>query len=132
MTVRGMPASERHLHIKMKKIKRRVCVVMPLVLMYKWYDMINKDGGKREEYRDDTQRYRRRFYNFIDRTECIFGDDYKKKVVAFSRAYTKPDMFWLCDLEFRTAGECLHPEWGEPKDKAHWVIHLLERVQLVD
>ena len=114
----------------MRTIKRSKCVVIPLVLTYKWYDMIDK-GGKREEYRADTRRYGVRFTNFAMRTHRIVGGEFKKMVVGFQRAYNKPSMFWWCDLEFRREGMARHPEWGEP-DAPHWVLRLLERVELED
>lgn len=117
----------------MIKLKRSDCVVMPLVLTHKWYDMIDK-GDKREEYRDDTHRYAVRFANFASRAKMYVGPVLaaeKPKVVAFSRAYTKPDMFWICKVGFRDYGKMEHPEWGEP-EKPHWVLNLIERVRLVD
>ena len=112
----------------MREIKRSECIVMPLVLTYEWYDMIDK-GDKREEHRADTKRYGVRFTNFAMRTNDIVGEKFKKKVVGFQRAYNKPSMFWLCDIEFRREGMARHPEWGEP-DAPHWVLRLLERVKL--
>ena len=108
----------------MRRLKRSECVVMPLVLTYKWYDMIDK-GDKREEYRDATSWYETRFNNFM------YAFQYEGKrypVVAFQRAYTKPGMYWLCEVLFRSEG-CKHPEWGEP-ESSHWVLHLLERIEL--
>lgn len=117
----------------MRKLKRSNCVVMPLVLTYKWYDMIDK-GGKREEYRDGTRRYAVRFANFASRAHVYIGPILaaeKIRVVAFQRSYTKPDMFWICKVVFRDHGKREHPEWGEP-EKPHWVVKLLERVELED
>ena len=117
----------------MRKLKRSNCVVMPLVLKHKWYDMIDK-GDKREEYRDDTNRYAVRFANFASRAHVYIGPIWaaeKLRVVAFSKGYTKPDMFWLCKVVFRDAGIYEHPEWGEPNEP-HWVVKLLERVELED
>ena len=112
----------------MRTLKRSECVVMPLVLTYKWFDMIDK-GDKREEYRADTKRYCVRFMNFSTRANNIVGKEFKKKVVRFQRGYNKPSMFWCCDIEFRNKGMARHPEWGEP-DAPHWVLCLLERVKL--
>ena len=115
----------------MRTLRRQECAVMPLVLTHKWYDMIDK-GGKREEYRDDTHRYAVRFANFASRALTYVGPILvaeKPRVVAFSRAYTKPDMFWRCNVAFRDFGKLEHPEWGEP-EKPHWVVKLLERVRL--
>lgn len=114
----------------MREIKRSECVVIPLVLTYKWYDMIDK-GLKREEYRADTKRYSVRFTNFAMRTNDIVGEKFKKKVVGFQRGYNKPSMFWWCDIEFRREGMARHPEWGEPNE-AHWVLKLIERVNIID
>ena len=114
----------------MRTLKRSECVVTSLVLTHKWYDMID-NGPKREEYRDNTRRYGARFANFAAKSNDILGEHFKKKVVAFQRAYTKPGMFWICDLEFRNDGMARHPEWGEP-DEPHWVLKLIERVNIVD
>lgn len=112
----------------MRKLKRSECLVFPLVLTHEWYDMIDK-SDKREEYRADTKRYETRFGNFLREATNIFGERRKYKIVAFQRAYTKPGMFWLCDVDFRRVGMVRHPEWGEPNEP-HWVVKLLERVEL--
>lgn len=114
----------------MRAIKRSECVVIPLVLTYEWYDTIDK-GDKREEYRADTKRYETRFSNILLAATNIFGEKRKEKVVAFQRAYNKPSMFWICDVDFRRAGMARHPEWGEPNE-AHWVLKLIERVNIID
>ena len=92
----------------MEKLNRSDCVVFPLVLKRKWYDMI-ASGEKTEEYRDMTPRYDARFRNFrtkcIDRDVDIYGHGFMRPmmgrgraipdaVVAFSIGYTKPDMFF--------------------------------------
>ena len=92
----------------MEKLNRSDCVVFPLVLKRKWYDMI-ASGEKTEEYRDMTPRYDARFRNLrtkcIDRDVDIYGHGFMRPmmgrgraipdaVVAFSIGYTKPDMFF--------------------------------------
>lgn len=142
----------------MTKLKRSECVVFPLVLNFKWYDMIAL-GVKTEEYRDVTPRYISRFRNFqhkcSDRYVDTMGHGYKRvprrnnAVVAFSRGYVKPDMFFTikCSLAkgrpprmdawgdhwaFAAVRDLsLHPEWGEPAGD-HFVIQLCDRVELVD
>lgn len=142
----------------MTKLKRSECVVLPLVLKGKWYDMI-ASGVKTEEYRDVTPRYISRFRNFqqkcSDRWADIMGHGYKwvprraNAVVAFSRGYVKPDMFFTikCSLArgappvmdawgdhwafAAVRSVSLYPEWGEPTGD-HFVIQLCDRVELVD
>ena len=114
----------------MRTLKRSECVVTSLVLTHEWYDMIDK-GPKREEYRADTKRYETRFTNILIYSTNVVGEKLKEKVVAFQRAYNKPSMFWVCDIDFRRVGMARHPEWGEP-DEPHWVLKLIERVDLVD
>lgn len=142
----------------MTKLKRSECVVLPLVLKGTWYDMI-ASGVKTEEYRDVTPRYISRFRNFQRRCSdrCVdpMGHGYQRTprranaVVAFSRGYVKPSMFFTirCSLARGTPpvmdawgdhwafaairSVSLYPEWGEPNG-GHFVIQLCDRVELVD
>lgn len=109
----------------MKQLKRSECAVLPLVLKGKWYDMIDS-GEKREEYRDD-----KRYWN--TRVSRWYKEGMAKvhHVVAFSRGYVKPTMFFRVDTLVRVPHRINHPEWGEPTS-SHWVICLGERVELVD
>lgn len=111
----------------MRKIKRSECSVLSLVLKGQWYDMIDK-GGKREEYRANTRHWRVRIENFQKKFETG-----RPLVVAFQNAYQKPSMwFYVNGISLRVGGFCRHPEWGEPKEEAHFAISLGERVELVE
>ena len=118
---------------------RRKCVILPLVLKGKWYDMIAA-GEKREEYRDATEYWAKRLWNWnMAFTEATIP------VVEFRRGYAKdaPHMaFWCMGIETTSglmpyayvaypADRCLHPEWGEP-DEPHFFIKLGGHVELTD
>lgn len=109
----------------MMKLKRSECVILPLVLKKKWYDMI-ASGKKREEYRDAKEYYRIRISNFVRRG----AEKNKQLVVAFSLGMRKAELFMLfCGCKkFKTS---LRPEWGEPNDY-HYVISLGRRVKFID
>ena len=114
----------------MRTLKRSECVVMPLVLTHKWYDMIDK-GDKREEYRLDTPYWRKRIDNWL-------ANDAPYKVVSFSRGYRQAGMYWLADVCRRTP-QCpgyTHTAWGEDDylfaPEGYWVLKLLKRVGLED
>lgn len=110
----------------MRKISRQDCVVMPLVLKGKWYDMI-ASGEKKEEYREFKDFWIKRIEkwqdNRVDR-EC-------PDVIAFSKGYRKPDMGFLCDKILIREGAPSHPEWGEPNIR-HFALGLGERIDVVD
>ena len=118
---------------------RRKCVILPLVLKGKWYDMIAA-GEKREEYRDATAYWAKRLWNWNTAfTEATIP------VVEFRRGYAKdaPRMaFWCMGIETScglmpyayvdaTATKRRHPEWGEP-DEPHYFIELGGRIELSD
>lgn len=107
----------------MKQLKRSECVVLPLVLKGKWYDMI-ASGEKREEYREFKPYWINRLIRFFDKTKD------KEHIVSFSKGYKKADMFFEINNVFRY-GKSDHPEWGEP-ETPHYVISLGEHVELVD
>ena len=107
----------------MKQLKRSQCAILPLVLKGKWYDLI-KSGEKKEEYRAQTPYWRRRFSNFVMSLDNGEGH----LVIAFSRGYRKPDMFF----EFRGMHffvGCRHPDWGEPHSP-HYALFLGDRVNI--
>lgn len=110
--------------MSIRKLKRSECAVLTLVLKGKWYDLI-ASGEKKEEYRDETYRY------FLRINSWFFDSEEQKKpmVVAFSRGYTKPDMFFVVDGFPLITRFKKHPEWGEP-DTPHYVIKLGERVEV--
>ena len=107
--------------VVMRKLKRSECGVLHLVLKHKWYDMI-ASGEKREEYRDATLRWRVRLQSYVLNTDGRF-------VVAFSRGYRKPSMWFILENLSGPKLTARHPEWGEP-DTLHYVIALGERVEI--
>lgn len=110
----------------MKTLKRSECSVLPLVLKGKWYDMI-ASGVKREEYRDDKPYWNTRISRWFNE-----GMAKVYHVVAFSRGYVKPTMFFrVRTLLVRTNHRTKYPGWGEP-ETPHWVIRLGERINLED
>lgn len=109
----------------MRTLKRSKCAVLPLVLKGKWYRMI-ESGEKREEYRDATDYWKRRFRNW--RHEYFGG---KYAVVEFRLGYQRnaPRMAFISGGLFPYQTGCLYPEWGEP-EAPHYAIALGERVEL--
>lgn len=108
-----------------KKLKRADCELLPLVLKGEWYDMIDS-GEKTEEYREMKDFWVTRICRWINR--CMAGN--QVPVIAFSRGYRSPDMFFIsggiCDRRMS-----MHKDWGEP-DALHFVLGLSERVELED
>lgn len=113
------------------RMKRSECAVLPLVLKGKWFDMITS-GEKREEYRDATDYWRRRLFNWdmaMDRAP----------VVEFRHGYARDAervAFWCMGLStaggmraFAYTEGASHLEWGEPA-APHFVIRLGGRVEL--
>lgn len=114
----------------MKQLKRSECAILPLVLKGKWYDMI-ASGEKKEEYRDYKPYWKTRLMKYLNSRN---QGNQKRGVIAFSRGYKKPDLFFLDDTLFYLRNDrilCRHPEWGEP-NTPHYIIGLGERVELVD
>ena len=107
----------------MRKIKRSECAVLTLVLKGEWYDMI-ASGEKREEYRDDKPYWNTRISRWFNE-----GMAKVHHVVAFSRGYVKPTMFFRVDALTRVPRRTNYLVWGEPTS-SHWVIGLGERVEL--
>lgn len=107
----------------MKHLKRRQCAILPLVLKGKWYDLI-KSGEKKEEYRADTPYWRRRISNFV----WSLANGAGHLVVAFSRGYRKPDMFFELKGIFKYSNR-YNPDWGEPRG-SHYVLSLGDRVNI--
>jgi len=108
------------------ELKRSDCLILPLVLKKKWYDMI-ASGIKWQEYRNSPtvcrmiERWRGEYYMLMGR---------KKQVVTFFLGYQKdrPSMSFLVDL-VTYENQCTHPEWGEPEGK-HCVIDIDNREQV--
>lgn len=115
----------------MCRLKRSECVILPLVLKRKWFDMIDS-GEKREEYRLCTDYWKTRIWNWEYKCtiKCMFHN-----VVEFRLGYAAdaPRMaFIVRKTFFRMRGDYMHTKWGEPTDENHIVIALGERVKLED
>jgi hypothetical protein len=115
----------------MKQLKRNECVILPLVLKGKWYDMI-ASGEKKEEYRDYKPFWKKRIFKVLEKSRVEAGNPI---VIAFSKGYRKADMFFVCDLFLLLRNGNERPrikiEWGEP-ETPHFVLQLGKRVELVD
>ena len=113
----------------MKKLKRKNCAILPLVLKSKWYNLIEQ-GVKNEEYRTSK--------NVVRIIQRWWGEakiEKKCTVVEFRRGYSAdaPRMIWkVTGVYFRQAGCYTDPEMGEPTDRTHYALVLAERVELVD
>lgn len=115
------------------RMKRSECAVLPLVLKGKWFAMISS-GVKREEYRDATDYWRRRLFNW---DEASATD--RAPVVEFRHGYARDAervAFWCMGLQtaggmraFAYTEGASHLEWGEPA-APHFVIRLGGRVEL--
>ena len=110
------------------EVKRNQCVILPLVLKKKWYDMI-ASGVKKEEYRTSKSVCR-----MIERWfgEYIMRKDNVDHVVTFYLGYQKDRP----SMSFRPVwvgyeDKSNHPEWGEPEGK-HCVIELGEQVTFIE
>ena len=117
----------------MKKLKRKECAVLPLVLTGRWYAMI-ESGAKREEYRADTPYWNKRISNWCVKSLDLIGDKgtVGDPVVEFRLGYAKdaPRMaFCATGLRGPDCRNHCHVEWGEPRTP-HWAIELGARVQL--
>ena len=110
----------------MRKISRKDCVILPLVLKKRWYDMI-ASGEKKEEYRE----YKDFWIKRIEKWQDDRVDRECPDVIAFSKGYRKPDMCFLCDKILIREGSPLHPDWGEPYIK-HFSLGLGERIEVFD
>ena len=113
----------------MKTLKRKDCAILPLVLKRKWYDLI-ASGEKREEYRDATEYWETRIYNWGDQAMLCA----KEAVVEFRLGYAKdaPRMAFTSDeMDTIRRAWANHPEWGEPIHE-HFAIPLHRQVILED
>lgn len=111
--------------------------ILDLVLMGKWYDMI-ESGEKQEEYRQDKPYWRRRLlkcYGWIDwckdAVQCDRCSIFRRSPwkdythVRFRRGYTRRTLL------FRLNGFAYgngNPEWGAPAERDVFIIKFGERV----
>ena len=112
----------------MMPLKKSDCIILPLVLEKKWYDMI-ASGIKWQEYRTSKN-----VCHMIERWvgKWHMNRGRKKLVVTFFLGYQKdrPSMSYLVDY-VTYAEESRHHEWGEPEGK-HCVIELGEQVTFIE
>lgn len=116
----------------MRKVSRKGCVILPLVLKRRWYDMI-ASGEKKEEYREHKEFWIKRIEKWQDSriSELILHLEKKIAVIAFSSGYRKADLFFVCNRILIREGTPKYPEWGEPNVR-HFVLGLGERIELCD
>lgn len=112
----------------MRKLDRRDCRILSLVLAGQWYWMIDS-GKKTEEYRDRTRYWETRIRKWW---RMRFRSPHKM-IVEFRFAYGQnaPRMAFEVLSVGSASGFAKHPEWGEPTGP-HYVIVLGERVELVN
>ena len=119
----------------MKKLKRRYCAVLPLVLKGKWYAMI-ASGEKKEEYRELKPYWENRIANWHARMDAM-GAAFA--IVRFQMGYQKNAPYFYRTAmhlghgdfrqHFEIRNKAIHPEWGEPSIP-HYVLKLGERFEL--
>ena len=110
----------------MRSLKSSECIILPLVLKKKWYDLV-ASGIKKEEYRDFKPFWESRIERCLSKCNADKAHP-KPLVVAFSLGYKKADMFFVTQVSGIERGTC-HSEWGEP-ESPHYIISLLERINL--
>ena len=106
------------------ELRRSECSILPLVLKRRWFDMI-KSGEKQEEYRDMTDYWAKRLFNW-DRKPGTH-------VVEFRLGYASnaPRVAFHCPRLITHGGlrsycivnDCVHSQWGEPRHP-HYLIQL--------
>ena len=94
---------------------------LKLVLKKKWYDMIDS-GEKREEYRDFTDYWQKRFYD-KDNVKWRYYD-----TVTFYLGYAKdrPQMTFAVDKLWAGKGK---PEWGADPNRDYFIVYLGARIK---
>jgi hypothetical protein len=102
--------------------------VLHLVLTHHWYDEIDQHG-KREEYRADTEYYRKRLTELKTPLLFSYRNGYSPipfkpyTHVCFHRGYTSQTMTWYIDAMVYGKGR---KEWGAP-DNSCYIIKFSER-----
>lgn len=122
----------------MIELNRSDCVILPLVLKRKWFDMIDR-GEKLEEYRDATEYWRVRLNNFQRRCRpgkfpvVEFRDGYRKDARRMSFMMLKRTTYGgvhYFSFVYNDGNSCsLHPDLGEP-EAPHYIIMLGRRIKL--
>ncbi len=95
--------------------------MLVLPIKKKWFDMI-LSGEKKEEYRELTWYWRKRFTTagLLDR----YGWTWLPKQVLFRNGYGKdrPSFVATVSVENKEG----RPEWGAEPGKTYWVLKILE------
>ena len=96
--------------------------MLTLPIKKKWYDMI-LSGEKKEEYRDITPYYRKRF-----QTIGLLNEEgvatFRNAVVVFRNGYTKESPNFKARVTLREkGGRC---EWGAVRWRKYYVLLILE------
>lgn len=114
-------------------IKRSNCVILPLVVKRKWFDMI-ASGEKSEEYRLVTPYWEKRIINWMHRTaaphnivelRCGYARNAPRLAFDVLRVL-RSDEWEIMNDQLRIPRRYL----GEP-DELHYIIPLNCRVKLV-
>ena len=90
-------------------------VVLNLTIKRKWFDMI-ASGEKREEYRDQHNVQVKNAFERIADVTLVLRNGYRMNSPALA-------VNMRC-MYLRNFKDSIHPEWGEPTDKTHFVIEL--------
>lgn len=95
-------------------------IILNLTIKRRWFDMI-ASGEKREEYRSVN-----RYVNTA--WERIANDDEPAAYTMVLRNGYRMDSHALAvrvyGIILRNGNDSIHPEWGEPTDRTHFVIML--------
>lgn len=95
-------------------------VILNLTIKRRWFDMI-ASGEKREEYRGEDNRQVNTAWEMIANDEpvaytMVLRNGYSMGSPALAvRVY---------GIILRNGDDSVHPEWGEPTDRAHFAIML--------
>ena len=97
---------------------------LKLVLKKEWYDMIDS-GVKTEEYRELTDYWETRLWEFDNCTDDSWPREYDEVTFYLGYAKNRPSMTfkWL-----GTSIQQGRPEWGARPGKYYFVIKLGERL----
>lgn len=96
--------------------------MLTLPIKKKWYDMIIS-GEKKEEYRELTQYYKRRFKNLFDMHPYSFiptGQDVKKIIFRNGYSNKSPSCVAEISLDIGTG----KPEWGAEPGKDYYILKI--------
>ena len=100
--------------------------MLTLPIKKKWFDMITS-GEKLEEYREDSDYYRKRFYKLFGKyaLHAVYGESPTTTKIKLRNGYsrTSPTCTVDCSLKIGTG----NPDWGAEPDKTYLVL-IIKRV----